>query len=322
MKRILVTGGTGFVGANLVRTLLGQGHELHLIVRPNHKSWRIQTIIDKILLHEVNVVDQVAVDAVIESISPEWVFHLAAYGAYSSQKDLSEMIQTNILGTAILIQACRRHGVRAMVNAGSSSEYGFKSHGPPENERLEPNSNYAVTKASATLLCQYASTTGDLRIQTLRLYSVYGPYEEPTRLLPKLITYGLRGGIPPLVDPSISRDFVHVDDVTRAFILAAEANESCIGGVYNVGSGLQTSLCQLVDLARRIMAIRAEPIWGSMSNRDWDTSIWEADARRIRSDLGWCPEISLEVGLRGMIAWFRENPDLLAFYERQVVLPE
>lgn len=307
MKRAIVTGATGFIGANLARRLLYDGHEVHLLVRPDHTPWRRATIRTDVRLHEVNLSDKEALTRVIGDIRPDWVFHLAAYGAYSWQTDLRHMVQTNIVGTVNLVEACLKTGLEAFANTGSSLEYGFKGHAPSETERLEPNNYYAITKASATLFCRYAAKSHGVHLPTLRLYSVYGPYEDPARLIPTLILRGLNGELPPLVNPDIVHDFVYVDDVSEAYLLAVTLPDQELGAVYNVGTGVQTSLREVVDVVRRLMRIKAEPNWNSMPNRPWDTNIWVANNRKIRDELGWQPRHTFEQGFRLMVNWFRNN---------------
>ena len=311
MKRVILTGASGFVGANLARRLLRDGHELHLLLRRNHHLWRIAAIQNDVQLHETDLSDEESLVRIVESICPEWVFHLAAYGAYSTQTDLRRMVWTNILGTMNLVQACLKTGFEAFVNTGSSSEYGFKDHAPAEDESLEPNSPYAVTKASATLFCRHTARSSQVHLPTLRLYSIYGPYEEPSRLIPTLVVRGLNGKLPPLVNPETARDFVYVDDVVEAYLLAAtQPFEEC-GAVYNVGSGIQTTLREVVEVARRVMNIEDEPEWGSMPARQWDTQVWVSDNSKIRNELGWQPRFTLEQGLRETIDWLKENPAFL-----------
>ena len=310
----MITGATGFVGANLARHLLHEGHKVHLLVRHGYAPWRIEAIRDQVRLHEVDLSNLQSLTRAVGSIRPEWVFHLAAYGAYSSQTDVQQMLQTNIIGTANLVQACLETGFEALINTGSSSEYGFKDHAPAETEWLDPNSYYAVTKASATLFCRYTAQSKNVPITTLRLYSVYGPYEEPTRLMPTLVLKGLRRELPPLVNPDIARDYVYVNDVNRAYLLAAAIKGQQLGAVYNVGTGIQTTLRQVVDVARRILDIRAEPKWGTMENRSWDTNTWVSNNRHIQEVLGWRPQYDFEAGFREMVTWFRDNPDVLEVY--------
>ncbi len=314
MKRTLLTGATGFVGANLARRLLGDGHEVHLLVRAGHEPWRLEGIRADVHLHEVDLADAEALPGVVASIRPEWVFHLAAHGAYSSQRDVQAIVRTNVLGTINLVEACLRTGFEAFVHTGSSSEYGFKDHPPPETDWIDPNSHYAVTKASATLYCRHTARSRDVPITTLRLYSVYGPFEEPTRLMPTLVVRGLDGGLPPLVNPEIARDYVYVDDVTDACLLATNQPAAERGAVYNLGTGVQTSLREMVALARRVLGVTAEPVWGSMPDRSWDTAIWVSDSRAIRAALGWAPRHTLEQGFRRLADWLRDDSAMRRFY--------
>jgi dolichol-phosphate mannosyltransferase len=317
MNRVLITGGTGFVGANLVRRLLRDGHEVHLLVGPGHCDWRIREIAGDVRLWPASLGDAEAVAAVVRRVRPQWVFHLAVYGAYPAQQDLRRMIDTNLSGTACLLDACLREGFETLVNTGSSSEYGAKDHAPPEDELLEPNSHYAVTKAAATHLCRYTARRHGVRIPTLRLYSVYGPYEEPTRLFPALVVRGLSGGLPPLVRPDVARDYVYAGDVAAAYLAAAGSPLADPGAVFNVGTGVQTTIAELVALVRREFGIDAEPQWGSLDQRPWDTSTWIADCRKIEAELGWVARVPVADGFRRTVAWFREDAERIGFYRQR-----
>jgi nucleoside-diphosphate-sugar epimerase len=307
-RRVLVTGASGFVGANLARRLLDEGHGVHLLLRANHNPWRLEDIRKDVAVYEADLTDREGLQKAMNRARPEWVFHLAAHGAYPNQTDLDQMIATNIQGTANLLRAAERVGAEAFVNSGSSSEYGYKDHAPSEDELTEPNSHYAVTKVAATNLCRLAGQREGSRVVTLRLYSVYGPYEEPSRLVPTLIVQGLAGKLPPLVNPDVARDYVHVDDACEAFLLAASTPDQPPGVVYNVGSGAQTTLRQIVDATRQLLNVQAAPVWGSMPDRSWDTNVWVSDPSRIMRDLGWTPKLDLEDGLLTTIDWFKLHP--------------
>lgn len=317
MRRAVVTGGTGFIGANLARRLLHDGHEVHLLVRPGYSSWRLDGIRDSIRLHEVNLADRKSVDPLLRTIQPDWLFHLAVHGAYPTQADWRQMISTNVLGTANLLDAALASGFDAFVNTGTSSEYGFKDHAPTEEESLDPNSNYAVTKAAATMHCHHVARSRNANVPTLRLYSAYGPYEEPARLIPNVVVRGLSGELPPLANPDVARDYVHIDDVCEAYVLAATTRSGEPGAVYNIGTGIQTTLAEVVETARRVMRIAAEPTWGTMANRQWDTSIWVADNRKAFAQLGWQPRNNFEQGFTAVVDWFRENAALQDFYRKR-----
>ena len=143
---------------------------------------------------------------------------------------------------------------------------------------------------------------------------MYGPYEEPTRLVPQLLVKSRAGSLPPLVDPEVARDYVYVDDVSDAFLAAASAARAHPGAVYNIGTGVQTTLRDIVEIVRRVRGLQVEPKWGAMPRRAWDTSTWVANIHRARAELGWQPQIDLERGIRCTANWLDENPTMIARY--------
>lgn len=307
---VLVTGGTGFVGANLVRRLLAEGHEVHLLVRPGHAGWRLTGLEGAAVhLHLADLGDEAAVNAVALAVQPEVTFHLAAHGAYSWERDLSLMTRVNFDGTVTVVRAAIAAGCRAIVTAGSSSEYGYTDHAPREDQVLAPNSNYAITKAAATHAAQLISRQSGVPVTTLRLYSVYGPYEDPARLIPSVVRAGLAGGLPRFADPASARDFVHADDVCEAFLIAAKVTETA--AVLNVASGRQVALHEVAELAQVRFGIDERPDWGSMPDRPWDTDCWVGDASALRR-LGWRPRYDFAAGFARTAEWWSRNAELLS----------
>ena len=303
VSRTIVTGGAGFVAANLIRRLLRDGHEVIAAVRPQSDAWRLSELQDEIDCVELDVTDAEQVAGLVCRVKPETIFHLAAHGAYSWQLERRRIFDTNVGGTLNILEAAVDQGVGTVVMAGSSSEYGFKDHSPAETEALEPNSDYAAAKAAATLLGGHIDRSESVNVVTLRLYSAYGPWEEPGRLVPRLVSSALSGRLPPLVDPDIARDFVFVADVVEGFVQAAAQAAPVTGRVYNLGSGRQTTLREIVEIARRLFAVREEPVWNTMAQRTWDTKVWVADPTRIRIELGWEASTSLEQGLEATAKW-------------------
>jgi nucleoside-diphosphate-sugar epimerase len=303
--RVLITGAGGFVGANLVRRLAAAGHDVTAIARPEGTSWRLDDVGADVAVREVELADADAVDAAVRDSRPEWILHCAAHGAYSWESDFPRMVAANVLATDHLLRAAQAAGCAAFVHAGTSSEYGYQDHPAREDDPIQPNSRYAVTKAAATALCVHVASESGLRAVSLRIYSAYGPWEDPGRLVPALIVHGRRGELPPLVAPDTARDFVYVDDVADAFVCAARAGRP--GGIYNVCSGRQTSLREIVDVARGVLAVAAEPQWGSSPARSWDTSIWVGDPALARRELGWEPTHALEAGLRSTAEWLERE---------------
>jgi nucleoside-diphosphate-sugar epimerase len=312
-KRVLLTGAAGFVGASLSRRLVRDGHAVTAVLRPGGSRWRLEDLGAELSTAEVELADPEAVAALLRACRAEWVFHLAAHGAYSWQEDFGQIVESNLVATHNLLTAAAESGCAAFVHAGSSSEYGYKDHPPAETERVEPNSVYAVTKAAATMLCAHVGRERGLRTTTLRLYSVYGPWEEPGRFIPTLIASGLRGGLPPLVSPETSRDFVYVDDVHEAFLRAA-SSDTPPGAIYNIGSGRQSTVRAIVDLAVEQLQIRQSPEWGTLPQRRWDTKTWVADNTAARQELGWEPATSLHDGFAATVAWLKAQPRLWERY--------
>ena len=317
MERTIVTGAAGFIGANIARRLLEDGAQPHLFTAPGSARWRLQELADHAPIVEVDLADSEGIAAAVADARADHVFHLAAHGGYSWQTDHGAILRANVLGTSNLLEACLASGFEVFVNTGSSSEYGLKDHAPTEDEAIEPNSTYAVAKAAATMLCRLAAVRTASNICTLRLYSTYGPWEEPRRLVPALAVEGLRGRLPPLVDPTIARDFVWVGDVVDAYLAVANATHGEPGAVYNVGTGVQTTLAEAVETVRDLLAVETRPDWGSMPPRSWDTNRWVADSRKIHGQLGWRASTSFREGLGMFAHWLRDRPDTLAFYERQ-----
>ncbi len=305
--RALITGGTGFVGANLVRRLLHAGHEVHLVARPEANFWRLDGIIDHLHIHRADMLDREGLQQAVAHSKPDWVFHLAVYGAYSFQIDTTQILQANFLGASYLLDACEQTGFSIFVNTGSSSEYGFKAHPPEEDEVLEPNSYYAVAKAAATMLCGYTARRLTMPIPTLRLYSVYGPYEDARRLIPRLLRYGLEGRYPLLASPEIARDFVYIDDVIDAYLAVVQLPALQLDAIFNIGSGVQTRLGEVVQQVRRLLNILAEPTWNAMDRRIWDTEVWVANVQKAQNDLDWTAAHDLTAGLGATIEWLRDH---------------
>lgn len=306
-KNILITGATGFVGANLVCRLVKGKNKIHIILRRNSDTWRINNILKRLNLHYADLSNALGIEKVVQKIKPQIVYHLAAYRNYLEES--RENLETNIFGTLNLLEACNKRGYDIFINTGSSSEYGTKSKPMSEKDLLEPNSYYAVAKAGQTLLCQHLAREKKLPIITLRPFAVYGPYEEPRRLVPTLINNCLRGKDLSLVLPKTARDFIFVDDVVEAYLKAAQSPKLA-GHIFNIGTGKQSSLKDIVSIVVKITGAKVKQNWGTMPGRTFDTNIWLADISKTKKMLKWQPKYNLEEGLRKTINWFKRNSQL------------
>jgi dolichol-phosphate mannosyltransferase len=305
--RALVTGAGGFVGANLVQHLLGRGDEPVAMLRPGGSSWRLEDVSAQARVEFVDLRRPEDVAGFVVEVRPDVVFHLAAYGAYSWQTDFDAMLSVNVKATEALLEAARRVDAR-LIHAGSSSEYGFFDRATTELDRVGPNSHYAITKVAATHLCRLAAAQYEQPAITLRLYSVYGPWEEPGRLMPTLVDRALDGTYPPLVAPETARDFVWIEDVCDAFVRAASPDLEPADLVLNVASGRQTTMRSLIATAREVFDLRGEPEWGGMEHRAWDTSVWVGDPTQAEKSIGWRAVTPLSDGLVQLARWMQGDP--------------
>jgi nucleoside-diphosphate-sugar epimerase len=306
---ILITGASGFVGACLAHRLVANGCDTHLLDYPGTPDWRIRDIRDKVGLHETDLVDRTAVERTVAAIKPRTVFHLATYGAYPTQQDVKRIIQVNVTGTWNLLSVCEQQGFDAFVNTGSSSEYGSKDHPMSEDELPEPVTHYAICKVCATLMCRAAGRTKRLPAVTLRPFSVYGFWEEPPRLVPWVIKACLTGANPTLTTPHPVRDFVFTEDFVDAYLLAAENAARFPGEVFNIGSGKQTTVGEMVERIIRLSGSRVKPEWEKIPNPRIEPANWCANPAKARALLGWQPKHDLDQGLALTIEWLREHLD-------------
>jgi nucleoside-diphosphate-sugar epimerase len=301
-----VTGAAGFVGANICSRLLQRGEEVHALVKPSTSMWRLQEIADRIVVHLADITDAAAVDRVVKQVRPTIIYHLATHGAYHYQDDAEQILLVNVTGLWNLVRACSEVGFELLVNTGSSSEYGFKQFAMRETDVLEPDSFYAVAKSAQSLLCRHVGRSTRSAIVTLRLFSVYGPYEEPTRLVPHLMVAAIDGQPIDMTAPDTVRDFVHIDDVVDVYLQIDRLGEMA-GEILNVGTGVQTSLSELVKILGEVNGAPIDARWGRMQPRTWDSNVWVADVSKLRRALGFVPQTTVAQGLAATLDWFRRH---------------
>lgn len=311
-KRYLVTGSTGFVGSCLVHKLVQMGFRVHVVIRNESNTWRINDILDKLFVHIADLANLFDINKIVKDVQPDIIYHLAAYGAYHFQTDTTKMIQTNITGTMNLINACSGHEFETFINIGSSSEYGPKNQKIKETYLLEPNNHYGVTKSCATLFCQCEAKNKKLPINIVRLFSAYGYFEERTRLVPTIIKSCLTGQNPRLLSPNSVRDFIFIEDIID-FLLKLTANPKITGEIFNLGSGRQNSIRDLVTEVIELTNSNIQPIWGAAEPRPTiEPNAWVADISKSRKMLDWKPKNSLKQGLKKSIKWYEKN---INYYE-------
>jgi polyisoprenyl-phosphate glycosyltransferase len=310
---ILVLGASGFVGANLLRMILRSRDDAYGVAT-RLPAWRL----DGLRRENVRAADLLVdsnLDLLLDSVKPRTIFDCVAYGAYSFETDSQLIYRTNFTLITRLLDRLQSRRISAYIHAGSSSEYGDNAAGPLERDFTAPNSSYAVSKVAAANLIHYYGKKLGLPCANLRLYSVYGPMEDSSRLIPMVVRQGVERHYPDFVDPRTSRDFVFVDDACEAFLDAAlNLSPSLFGESFNIGSGEKTTVGEVAQSARELFGIGEAPAY-SMQGRDWDLNDWFADNAKARETIGWQPRTHFRDGLIRTTAWYSDLKDKARYHQ-------
>jgi polyisoprenyl-phosphate glycosyltransferase len=300
---ILILGASGFIGAVLLRTLLKYRDDVYGTVF-HTPAWRLDDLPAKNILQADLLVDA-NLDYLIAQTDPKTVFNCVAYGAYSFETQSDLIYQTNFNLTTKILDRLSKKGIAAYVHAGSSSEYGDRASGPGESLLPEPNSDYGVSKVASANSIHYYGKKKQLPCANLRLYSVYGPYEDSSRLIPTVVKAGQEGKYPDFVHPDVSRDFVYIDDVCEAFLdTALNLRPAQYGDSFNVGSGVKTTIAEVAKVSGEIFQIKDKPAFQSMENRSWDVKDWFANTQKAKEFLAWEAKTPFAEGLKATAQWY------------------
>jgi len=301
---ILITGASGFIGANLFINLLNYRTDVFAIVRTKD-NWRLKNVkSDNIITSDLNNYKQT--ELIIKTIKPKTIYNCAAFGAYSFENDINKIYQINFIASINLLELAVKEGLEAFINAGSSSEYGINCSEPEVDTIRIPNSHYAVSKSALSDYIKYCGKFRSIPCLNLRLYSVYGKYEDTSRLIPTVLKCANLLEYPDFVAPNITRDFIHINDVCNAFIKASiNINPAIYGNSINIGTGKSTSIFELAYLVKEKFNIKDDPQFGSYRSRDWDLINWYANISDSKSLINWNPLISFQDGLSITNEWIK-----------------
>jgi nucleoside-diphosphate-sugar epimerase len=324
-RRILISGATGFVGASLVRGMLERGHEVHVIVRPSKddlphpqperahahfpsselRMWRIAEVMNEVQLHCVDLLDAEATRQVVQAARPQIVLHFAAHAALPQETDEVEIVLHTVQPLVNLASACA--GCELFINAGSSSEYGYQTEPMTETSLPNPTRVHDIAKLTQTLYGTYAARFKGVPLVTLRLFSVYGPWEHGRRLIPRLMLSALRGRPMSVSSPDVSRDFIFVDDVVSAVEHCMQRPVIGDGVIFNLGTGVEHTIREAADLVEEIHGGSLPLTWGTVERQRWDSPRWVADTTRQTRDLGFTAKTNFREGLKATYRWFAEH---------------
>lgn len=312
-RDVLVTGAAGFIGAHVVQRLVEEGASVYALTRSTSAGGRLGRFRDDLRYLQADLVN--FDEAALFEIRPEFVFHLAAYGAEPPSDSLDTAVQVNIRGTCNLLRALSEKGgerLRGMVYTGSDFEYG-QGEGPrPENGVPDPTNFYAASKTAGWMFCKAFRALNNLPIAGVRPFLTYGPNQGTRRFVPHLILSALseRPEIS-LTAGSQVRDFVYVSDIVGGLLKAAQI-PGAYGQMINLGSGIGTSLRTVAELVIRLTGSRTKPLYGAIPYRKGQIGELRADVEKAKRILDWSPRVGLEEGLRMTIDWYRSHlPELV-----------
>jgi nucleoside-diphosphate-sugar epimerase len=262
---------------------------------------------DDITLHEGNLTDRSAMDAVVKSARPDVVLHLGAYTHVGkSWQRVDESVQTNIAGTINLLHALDGSGYARFVYTGTSEIYGdvevpFREDGP-----VNPISPYSVSKYAGEHFCRMFHAGRGWPIVMVRPFNAFGPAQTPDRVIPEIIVRALRGQDLPMTEGKQTREFNYVEDLADGFVKLA-TTPGIEGELFNLGCGEEISMRDLATTVLELMGDPIKPQFGAISNRP--TEIWRmyCDNTKARERLGWRPGHTLREGLDKTIEWYRRE---------------
>jgi UDP-glucuronate 4-epimerase len=320
MRRILITGGAGFIGSHLTERLLAEGgfdvtalDLFDAFYDPRVKRRNVAAALERAArgepyrLVEGDIRDEAALERLFADGRFDQVVHIAARaGVRPSIASPLLYESVNVQGTLVVLEAMRRHGVREMVFASSSSVYGARSTAPfREDDPVDrPISPYAATKRACELMLATWHHLYAIRSASLRFFTVYGPRQRPDLAIAKF-TRLIEAGrpVPIYGDGSARRDFTYIDDILQGVRAAMDRCEGC--DVYNLGESATTSVTDLVEMIAAALgkaaAVEMRP------PEPGDVPLTCADIARARERLGYRPTTPLEQGVRRYVEWFRRE---------------
>ncbi|AIY85979.1 MULTISPECIES: SDR family oxidoreductase [unclassified Thermotoga] len=305
---VLVTGGAGFIGSHVVDKLIENGYGV--IVVDNLSSGKVENLNRNALFYEQSIEDEEMMERIFSLHRPEYVFHLAAQASVAiSVREPARDAKTNIIGSLVLLEKSIKYGVKKFIFSSTGGAiYGenVKVFPTPETEIPHPISPYGIAKYSTEMYLEFFAREYGLKYTVLRYANVYGPRQDPygeAGVVAIFTERMLRGEeVHIFGDGEYVRDYVYVDDVVRANLLAMEKGDN---EVFNIGTGRGTTVNQLFKMLKEITGYDKEPVYKPPRKGDVRKSI--LDYTKAKEKLGWEPKVSLEEGLKLTVEYFRKT---------------
>ena len=310
MKKLLVTGGAGFIGSEFVRQGVQRRYAVSVVDKLSYAGdlRRINEVEGKITFHAADITDRKSVQAIIKAEKPDTVVHWAAESHVDrSIANASPFLETNITGTQVLLDAAKDYGVKQFINISTDEVYGDlgKDGKFYESTPLNPSSPYSVSKASADMLGRAYQRTYGLPVITIRPSNNYGPWQYPEKLIPVIVMKAMNNEkVPVYARGENVREWLFVSDCADAVFQIMEKGEA--GEIYNVGSGEEK---KNIEVVKTVLALLEKPedLIEFTKDRPGHDFRYSLNSDKIKGQLGWRCRVSFSEGLERTVRWYVEN---------------
>jgi nucleoside-diphosphate-sugar epimerase len=297
-RRIFITGSAGFVGAATVRAALAGGHQVIALIRGEDGAGRLEGLRGDITIHDADLSNNDAIAAVLAETRPEIVIH-AAWEGVGGPLRAGDIQLENIRTTVALADAAIAAGARKFVGIGSQAEYGRFDRRITEADLPEPTMLYGAAKLSACHLVRQRCREARMGFAWLRLFSVYGPGDNPNWLIPSAATSLVAGRAPKCTPGTQKWDYLHIDDVASGTLAAAVTDTAT--GVFNLSSGTPVAVRSIIERLRDLAAPGLALRFGDIPFGPDQIMNLEGDNSRLKQATGWEPQVDVLDGLAGVI---------------------
>lgn len=310
MKKLLVTGGAGFIGSEFVRQGVQRRYTVTVIDKLSYAGdlKRINEVEGKITVHAADITDRKSVQDIMKSEKPDTVVHWAAESHVDrSIANASPFLETNITGTQVLLDAAKDYGVKQFINISTDEVYGDlgKDGKFYESTPLNPSSPYSVSKASADMLGRAYHRTYGLPVITVRPSNNYGPWQYPEKLIPVIIMKAMNNEkVPVYAKGENVREWLFVSDCANAVFQIMEQGEA--GEIYNVGSGEEKKNIEVVKTVLTLLK-KPEDLIEFTKDRPGHDFRYSLNSDKIKGQLGWQCRVTFPEGIEKTVRWYVEN---------------
>ena len=319
-KKILVTGGAGFIGGSFVDLCINKELEIILVDKLTYagNKFRLSSVKDKVNFYKTDVSDYLSMQKIFEATNPDYVVHFAAESHVDRSIDNAfPFMQTNVIGTQVLLDCSRKYGVEKFVNISTDEVYGdLDLEGEFfEDTPFNPSSPYSVSKASADMLGNAYYRTFGLPVVTVRPSNNYGIFQYPEKLIPVVIIKALNNHPIPVYGKGDNvREWLYVDDCALGIFNVLMKAEP--GSVYNIGSGIEKTNIEVVEAILNILS-KPQSLIEFVEDRLGHDFRYSLNSDKLTSQIGYKPQTKFDEGIKKTVNWYLNN---VSWWEKIIAL--